>query len=239
MGFIAPAIPWIAKGAALLGGHLAAKKAQSSAMKRTPEEQVALGGAQQAGGELAQTGTALTQSGVEATTPAQNYYSTLLHGNRALQSQATAAARGGITDTYTGAERGLEKSGVQGAARDVAAGELQRQKAGQIAGLVTGVQPGAAAALGQMGAEQTSQGGQRTSSAGSLYANLLPQGMQNRMYGRQEGEKAGSSIGGFLFDVLSSGLGGKKGGVGGLLPSRQTTPNTGFLPSGGTGMSGY
>lgn len=215
MGFLAPAMPWIIKGGAMLGGMFAGRKATSSAMQRSPEEQTALTGAQGAGGELAKTGADLTSTGMQTTAPATNYYQALLHGNRALQSQATAAPRAGITDVYSGAQRGLEQSGVRGAQKDVATGELQRQKAGQIASLVTGVQPAAAAALTQTGLEQSQQGGARTAGAGNLYQNLLGQGAQNRRYGREEGEKAGQGMGGFLFDILSGTM-GKKAGMGNM-----------------------
>ena len=211
MGFLAPALPWIIKGGSLAAGMLAGRKATSSAMARSPEEQAALAGGQGAAGGLATSGANLLKTGVENVTPATNYYQTLLHGNRALQSQAVAAPRGALTDVYTGAERGLEKSGVRGAQRDVASGELARQKAGQISSLITGVQPGAASALSQIGLEQTGQGGSQLAHAGSLYGGLLGQGTSNRYYGRQEGEKAGQGIGGFLFDILS-GMGGKRGG---------------------------
>lgn len=225
MGFIAPAMPWIIKGASMLGGYIASKRAQKSAMQRSPEEQPALGGAQGAASDLTRTGTAqlrggldLLRTGEQTTAGPTDYYQTLLRGNRAAQAQATAAPRGAISDVYTGAERGLEKSGVRGAARDVAAGELQREKAGKISSLVTGVQPGAAEALTGIGATQTGQGigmagnaGSAYGGAGSLYSNLLGQGMYNRQYGRQEGEKAGSKIGSFLFDIMK-GVGKKYSG---------------------------
>lgn len=209
MGFIAPAVPWIAKGASLLGGFLGARKAQSSAMQRSPEEQTALKGAQGAGGELASTGADLTSTGQANVAGPTNYYQTLLHGNRAAQAQATAAPRAAITDVYSGAQRNLERSGVRGAAKDVLSGDLARDQAAKVSSLVTGVQPAAAAALTDIGQTQTGMGGARTGAAGSIYSNLLPQGYQNRVYGRQEGEKAGSTIGGFLFDILR-GVGGKK-----------------------------
>lgn len=210
MGMIMPALPWLAKGAGLLGGALFGRKQQQGAQQRSPEEQLSLRGAQGAAGNLAQTGAALTQTGQQTQAPATNYYSTLLRGNRAQQSQAVAAPTAAITDIYQGAERNLERTGVRGAARDVATAELGRERASKIAGLVTGVQPGAAAALTDIGQTQTGQGLGASSGAASIYGNLLGQGTQNRMYARSEGERAGQGIGGFLFDLISGGFGRKK-----------------------------
>lgn len=210
MGFLAPAVPWIAKGGAALVGGLFGKKAQSSAQKRSPEEQAALQGAQETAGRLTSTGSSLISGGLETQRPATSYYDTLLRGNRAAMSVATAAPRAAITDVYRGAERGLEQSGVRGAQRDVAKGELNRQRASQIAGLVTGVQPAAAEALTGIGQHQISAGSPMLGAAGSIYSNLLGEGAQNRQYARGEGEKAGKSIGGLVFDVISGGFGKRK-----------------------------
>lgn len=210
MGFIGPALPWIAKGGAMLGGALLGRKAQSSAMKRSPEEAAALQGAQSAAGGLVQQGGQLLGRGTELLSGPANYYQTLLGGNRAAMAQATAGPRAAITDVYRGAERGLERSGVRGAQRDVATAELGRERASRLSSLVTGVQPGAAAGLAGLGGQFLGAGGGLAQAGGSIYGNLLGQGFQNRVYGRGEGEKAGTSIGGFLFDILNSTLGRKK-----------------------------
>jgi hypothetical protein len=130
-------------------------------------------------------------------------------------SQATAGARAGVTDIYRGAERGLEKSGVRGAQRDTAKAELGRQRASQIAGLTTGVQPFAAQQLMGIGSEQLGTGAPMLGQAGDIYTNLLGQGSANRQYARGEGEKAGTGFGGLLFDIMSGTGGGKA-----KLPSR-------------------
>jgi hypothetical protein len=78
-----------------------------------------------------------------------------------------------------------------------------------MSSLITGVQPGAAEALTNIGQTQTGQGagiaGQgvgATGQSGSLFANLLGQGTENRKYARSEGEKFGSGFGGLIFDLL-------------------------------------
>lgn len=233
MGFLSAAMPYIIQGGTTLAGSLLGKKvakgAQNSAMKRSPEEAAALAGAQgsatglqQGGQSLVKQGQSTVESGLNTLQQPTNYWSKLLGGNRASMAQATAGARGGVTDIYRGAERGLERSGVRGAARDVQKGELNRQRAGQIAGLTTGVQPAAAENLANIGAGTASLGGQISGQGGSMmgaggniFQNLLGQGMENRQYGRQEGEKAGGGVGSFLFDLIK-GIGGSFGGGGGM-----------------------
>lgn len=214
MGFLAPAIPWIVKGGALLGGMLGGKKAQSSAQQRSPEEAYALNQGSQLGTSMGQQGTNLVQQGQQNLNPALNYYQALLGGDRAKQAQVTAAPRAAISDTYRGAEHGVERSGLRGATKDLATAELSRDRASKIAGLTTGVQPMAAGAVSDISTNLLSQGGGMQQNASSLFANLLGQGYNNRVYARGEGEKAGSAIGGLLFDTLSGTVGkiGQKSG---------------------------
>jgi len=195
----------------MLGGSLLGRKAQSSAMKRSPEEAQALGGAQSAAGNLTQQGQNLIGQGTPMVGQAGNYWSTLLSGNRAQMAQATAGPRAALTDVYRGAESNLERSGVRGAQRDVAKSELARDQAGQIGRLTTGIQPLAAQQTGALGSQLIGQGAPMLGQAGGIWQNLLNQGMNNRIYGREEGEKAGAGIGSLLFDILSGTLGKKFG----------------------------
>lgn len=213
-----PLMPFIPAIGGAIGGIIGGKKATSSAMQRSPEEQQALTGAQGAGTALAGQGTGLFNTGTGMVGQGQatvagptSYYQKLLGGNRALASQAIAAPRAAISDVYRGAERGLEQGGVRGAQRDVAKAELARGKAGQISSLITGVQPGAAGALTSIGENQTSQGAGlaatgvgATGSSGNIFQNLLGQGTANRKYGRAEGEKFGTGFGGLIFDLLNA-----------------------------------
>jgi hypothetical protein len=219
---VGPVVPFIPAIAGAIGGIFGGKKATQAAQQRSPEEQTALTGAQGAGTALGTqgatsfgTGTGLIQSGQTSLAAPTNYFSQLLSGNRALQSQAIAAPRAAIQDTYSGAERGLERSGVQGAARDVAKADLAKQQAGQISSLITGVQPGAAAAMTQIGQTSigqgtslTGQGSAATASSGNVFQNLLQQGSANRQYGRSEGQNFGSGFGGLIFDALKGFKGG-------------------------------
>lgn len=214
-----PVVPFIPAIAGAIGGIFGGKKATASAMQRSPEEQTALTGAQGAAGNLASqgsqqfaTGTGLTASGTSTLQQPTNYFSKLLSGNRALQSQAIAAPRGAIEDTYAGAERSLDRSGVRGAARDVAKADLAKNQAGAISSLITGVQPGAASALTSIGTTEqgiganiSGQGIGATGGSGNLFQNLLSQGSANRQYGNQQGQQFGGAFGKLLFGLLGGG----------------------------------
>lgn len=224
MGFLAPAIPWIVKGGSLLGGWLAGRKAEKSAMQRSPEEQQALTGAQGAagllgryGGQLFGAGQQTLGQGVGQLGTAGNYWDTLLRGSRAAMAQATAGPRAALTEQYRGAERGLERSGLRGAVKDLASANLSRQRAGQIAGLTTGVQPAAAqgladigSQLGNLGLNTTQLGLGSTEAGANIWQRLLGAGFENRKYGRAEGAAANKNIGSLIFDILSGGGGGKE-----------------------------
>jgi hypothetical protein len=192
------------RGGSALFGALMSRQAQKSAMKRSPEEMAALAGMQGNADQLTAGGSSLLERGMPRTDQAGAYWSTLLNGNRSQMAMATAGPRAQITDIYRGAESNLERSGVRGAARDVAAAELGRDRASKIAGLTTGVQPMAAQALAGIGSDETRMGAGMLGSSGNMWSNLLGEGFENRQYGRKEGEKFGTSMGRLIFDMLSS-----------------------------------
>lgn len=204
MGWLAIAAPYIAQGVGALSGYLSSRNAG----KRGPEERVALGGAQGAAAGLAKTGGNLLST-VEGP---RSYWQGLLGGDRAQMAQATAGPRAAINDQYRGAERGIERAGVRGAARDVAISDLIRDRAAKTAGLVSGVQPMAAEQLTQIAGMGQSLLGQ----SGTLWANLLGQGTSNRQAADQEKAGAGKVAGQYLFDLAS--------GIAGAYGKRQKAP---------------
>ena len=212
MGFLAPAMPWIAKGAGILGGALFGKHEQNVAQQRSPEEQAALGGAQSSATGLTQAGQSLFGAGLPAAQQSTGYWSTLLRGNRAAMAQATAAPRAAITDQARGQELSLERQGVRGGIKDLAKAQITRDTGSQIAGLTTGVQPMAAQQLGTLGTSLTGQGTSAMGQAGNIWGNLLGAGANNRYYARGEGAQAGAGMGSLIFDLLNTKWG--KGGGG-------------------------
>lgn len=194
-------------------GHYANKKKAKEAAQRSAEEQTALSGAQGTAGAMSAQGQALVQQGQANQSPAANFYRTLLQGSRGSMNQAVAAPTAAISDVYSGAEKNLEHSGVRGAARDVASADLGRQRASQISGLITGVQPAAAQGLAQIGGQQTGQGLSAQVASGNLFGNLLGEGFRNRVYGNQQADQAGQSTGGLIASLVQSGVSAYSGGA--------------------------
>jgi hypothetical protein len=193
--------PLIAQGGGVVGGMLAGQQATKMAQKRSPEELAALGGAQGAAGQMGQLGGSLARQGQNYLADPAAYYQTLLGGNRAAMAQAVAGPTAQLTGVYRGAERNLNQQGIRGAARDLAATDLNRDRASKIAGLTTGVQPYAAEQLASLGNNALGQGTAMLGNAGNVYGNLLTQGAANRTYARKEGGETGAAIGGLARDV--------------------------------------
>ena len=195
MPAIIPFIPLIAAGVGAGATVYAAKKSASTAER--------LARPVEAAGQ-AQTEQARQQFGLgsPAVRQAMSYYQTLLTGSRGQMQQLTAGPRGAITDVYSGAARGLERSGVRGAERDVARGEIGRQQAGQIASLTTGIQPHAAGALGDIGLNLTGQGGSNLAGAAGTYGNLLGQQLQQGRFQYGADVASGEAIGKVLTELL-------------------------------------
>lgn len=129
----------------------AQKKAANAQNSALQQQTTGLGQAQAAGRGLLGDAQPWTQQ-------AGSYYQKLLSGNRGAMNQATAGSAAQISATYRGAEQGLNRAMIRGGAKDTAVAELNRDRAGALAGLTTGVQPGAAAALGQLGQQGTAMG---------------------------------------------------------------------------------
>ena len=106
MPAIIPFIPLIAAGVGAGATVYAAKKSASTAER--------LARPVEAAGQ-AQTEQARQQFGLgsPAVRQAMSYYQTLLTGSRGQMQQLTAGPRGAITDVYSSAARGLERSGVR------------------------------------------------------------------------------------------------------------------------------
>ncbi len=211
MGWLAVAAPYIVQGVGALGSWLGSRKAG----KRNEEESTALSGAQGAATGMEAAGSSLLQ---KVQQPA-NYWGSLLGGDRAKMAQATAPARSSILDTYRGAERGLERSGVRGAQRDVAISELIRDRAAKVAGLTQGVQPQAAQALTDI----AGMGTPLLANSASIWGNLLGQATQNRQNADQVKREGGASAGRYLFDLASSlatAYGNRSGSGGGISDTR-------------------
>lgn len=203
------AVPWIIKGGVALGSMLLGKKATSSAMQRSPEEQRALEGANKALESTGQESDEYSKFGLPVLRQAGDWYSSLLRGDRGAMGLATAAPRAAITDTYRGAAANLDASPLRGGERNLAQSTLNRDKASRLAQLTTGVQPNAAEALLKVGGTAGAAGMYGKAAQAQAYSNLLSQGASNRQYAREEGNSFGKSMGGILTDIIGTGGSGK------------------------------
>jgi hypothetical protein len=218
----AAAIPIAMGVSSWIGSRKSTGKTEKIASTPTAEEQAAGAGASGAAGKLGGIGETLYGQGQGTLGRATSYYETLLgRGGRGAMESAVAPAAESISDLYGGMSKSLEGSNVRGGVRDLALAEAEREKRGKISRLTAGVQPGAAAALGNIGRFQTGAGIGATGQSGGIYADLLGKGLQGRglgLTGRLEAEKSrrqtGQDIGNMLFSLLSSGA-GKSGGGGG------------------------
>lgn len=200
---MAAAIPYGIMAGQAIYGYIKNRQAAKAEKDARAQEQSVFGQASGVSNQLTQTGTQLTDIGVPAAQRSLSYYDTLLRGSRSAMANATAGPRGAITDTYRGAERSLEHSGVQGAQRDLARSEFARDRAGKIADLTSGVQPAAAASIADIGTNLISQGGNRLGNAGTLWGGLLGNRSANTLEAAGTHQATSAQLGKTIFDILS------------------------------------
>lgn len=219
-----PAVPLIGLGISAYGAYKNAKAQGQAANAQNAALQGQLGGLRRAQGA--------SQGVLDTAQPmlqqAGGYYQKLLSGNRAVMNQATAGTNAQITSTYRGAQAGLDRSMIRGGARDTASAELNRDRAAALAGVQTGVQPGAAQAMGQLGMQGTAMGLQGLVGASTGMNSAAGQYGQNAMmYGqnaRDDMAGVGKSFGELLIEMQK-----RRGG---------TTGGGGTAPYGGGGFFG-
>ena len=217
-----PAVPAIigaggAIGSALLGSHAA-----SSAMQMSPQEQAAYTSQTNLANQMQGQGAQLFGKAMPALTNTLNYYQTLMgKGGRTAAYAATAPAAENVSSVYGGAANNLLRSGVQGGERDTALADLNREKAGQMSRLVTGVQPMAAQGLAGLGTSLLGGAGSFEGGASGIYGNQTAMGAANRKLGLQAGGQTSAGFGGLIAQLMNiykgknvtSGMTGKSGSL--------------------------
>ena len=204
------AIPLVSAGIGLVGSAIGKKKGGGGgATGGNPAIQAQSLAAMRGQGQLAGQAAGLGAPNIGA---AANFYQTMLRGDRASMALATAGPRAAITDTYRGAARGLQRSGLRGAVRDMATADLARQQSSDVSKLVTGVQPAAADALNSLGQ-------QAMGTASSAYGSLTGLGLEDRRiglegqkYSDQQSEKLWGNIGKLVTDGYGAWTNRNKGG---------------------------
>jgi hypothetical protein len=199
-----------------IGGHFLGKKlsgpsgAQKSAMAGT---QSAAGQLSQAAPGFLKQGQQFTQQGGQTLGAAGDYYRNIL-SNRGAARESLAPEMSTALDFYRGAERKTERE-MRGGSKDYALAELQRQKVGQLAGMLPAARRSAAEGAAGVGGTFLGYGGQQA----GMGANLLGQslGGQNMLFNQagaiqQQQQEGGDVMGRFIFDILNSGMGKFGGG---------------------------
>lgn len=202
---MAAAVPFAVQGGIALYQHYKNKKAnaQNASLQAN---------SQGLAGQMAQGAQDQSAFGQPLLNSAAGYYQRLLHGDRASMQSAIAPEVAGITDVYRGATRNLERSGVQGAARDQATAELSRDRAGKISQILPTLRPQAAAATGDLGNQALSRMLTGQANAGNLYTNLLT-GSNNRLQQTDQNDQAFSQSAGQLVAGLMKNQQSKKAGA--------------------------
>lgn len=216
--FALKAAPWIMQGAgALLGRKLSGpSKGQQTAMQGTQQAGQAVG---QLSAPLFQTGMNVMgqapgqyQQAGQNLGAASNYYRNILSSRQGAR-ESLAPEMTTALDFYRGAERKTRRT-MQGGSRDYALAELDRQKVGQLAGMLPAARRGAAegalnvgGAYGDIGSnllyggsQLTGQGLNAASTAAYINSGLFNQASQIR---EQEGE-GGKAWGGILYDIAKT-----------------------------------
>lgn len=210
---------YVAAGTAIYGAIQNWRNSRAANKRADAASGLGLAGA----GQTIGMGKQLFETGFPMVEGAGNYYGTLLRGSRAAMAQATAGPARAITDTYRGAERSLTHAGVRGGAREVATGELARSRAGDLAGLVTGVQPGAASALSSLGTTLTGQGTGSTIGGAGIGANLYGPMAYTAERAAQRSQASTQNAGASIANILRN-YQSKKGGGGGTSLYGQEQP---------------
>lgn len=213
-----PAVPALIMAGGSVVGSIAAgkarKSAQKQAMQRSPEEQALMdkqGGLQD---QATAQGKQTFSGGMGQLRSTIDYYRSLLNGDRATRMNAVSGEAQDTADAYQGADVAANKT-LRGGERDQAVAENARAKAGSVARLVTGVRPGAAAALTGIGQNLLSTSEGFSGQAANIGANLLGNSTDNRFKANEAGDKAAEGVGsaiGNITGLVAGGFGGAGGG---------------------------
>lgn len=223
---------------AAAGSSMYSAKKQADAMRQASTLSPAGTAAQEAigqqAGKLNTMGDRLLGQGTNDLERVAAYWRPLLSGDRAQVSQAIAPDVASVTDVYRGAERSLDRSGVRGAQREQQAGELRRQKAGQIALMPMQQRGRAAEALAGIGGNYFSTGANAIGEAGRLHGAVYAgergaatQGQGYALQAGQENNRAFQTGAGNIFNSALSYFANRPG-----LPALPSAPTStpGFVP---------
>jgi len=222
---LAKAAPYAASaGAAYLGKKLSGpSKEQRAGMEATAQAGPRLNAA---GGTMLQQGSGLAGQGAGYLQQAGQYYGNIM-GNRRAATEALAPETTTALEYYRGAGNKTKRT-MTGGSRDMAVAELDRQKVGQLAGMLPAARRAAAEGLGNIGGTAISGGTGMTGQAADLYgtaADIGGQQFQQASDIRAQQQAGGKSWGGAAYDILQNTKGGGKKGKKPPIPSSSYSPN--------------
>lgn len=171
------------------------------------------------------------QMGMPALSKAMQHYMTLATGSRGAINQELAPERAGLTETFSGAQRGMERSMAPGAARDQAIADLARRRSGALGLLPAQARQGAFGQLSAMGGQALDRGGQLFDKSGRLLqeeSGTQKQALEGRLGAgnawQQFGQNMFQTWGPALQGWLSSRGGGAKGPAGSMTGNASGNP---------------
>ena len=231
------AAPWIASGVGALFGKKSsgASKGQQAAMASTQQSQNQLGAA---AAPMLQQGSGLAQQGSGYLGQAGKYYGDIL-GSRQSARESLAPEMTTALDFYKGAENKAKRT-LTGGSRDYATAELDRQKVGQIAGMLPAARRSAAEGITGVGSAALSGGSQMSGTGAGLLdtsARIGAGQFDQATKIREQEQAGGKSWGSTIFDIIKGGVGGG-GGKGGKSPLASTSFAPGLLMGGPGKMGG-
>jgi len=202
---VIPFIPLIAAGVGAAGTAYGAHKASSDAKKARAAQQPLIDAQTRAAEQQNAQGQQLFSFGMPLLQRSGEYYSRLLGGDRASLRLATLPERQEISELYRGAEKGIDRSGVQGANKTVQRAELARERVGKLASLVPNARAAAAGQVGALGQTGVSGGMAGGTAGANIYSQLMSGqlgrdqlSLQARQYSDQQSQAMGQQLGQML-----------------------------------------
>ena len=173
---------------------------------------------------VAQGGLDVMGTGLSTLQPSIDFYNKLISGDPATMTAALAPTAANLSKIATGAETTLGQGSPMGAYRSLAMANQPFAQTAQIGTAAEQLQPAAAAALGQLGAEQATIGqgmagvgtalsGQGTTMTGQGLQGLMA--LYNALINKQQVNQQSTPL--TAFDQFASGVANLAGAAGGAM----------------------
>lgn len=219
-----PAVPALVMAGGAIGGSLLGNKTAKDVAAGTPQQQALMTSQTKLADQTASQGQQEFSTAMPAIKNTLGYYQTLLNGNRSARMAAISPEAQDTGAAYGGADTAIKSGPLRGGERDQALAANATARSGAIARLVTGVRPGAAAAISGTAGNLLGTAGGSNATAGSIYGNLSGTAGQQQQRGLNAGQQTSGNFGALLANLLNQYKGGgssSSGGPAGLLPATQ------------------